>query len=227
VPLAKNRSWNDVLDNLGENLVRLGTSLTALSENSSAPPNDVAFSQSMERIATGFRLAFRQARPALDASEKPFRQLTRASIEELVATQGAAGAEQIGRAHTLVHEGILVCHEMVTLLNLIEHASQTDPEKTRRTFTPSLRHLAETTASSGWELRTICHEFESERGLAPRDGAATKGAIEPVSMGLLHDMAIGAHGLRVARREWFRAGQRLAVTLGTELSHAAAAGPDA
>lgn len=213
MPPAKGRSWDDVLDNLGENLIRLGTSLSALSEAPVAPSSDGAFAQSMEQIASGFRLAFRQARPILTTGEKGYVSLVRASLEELEATQVAGDASQLARAHTLVHEGVLVCQEMVTLLNSVEHGAQTDPERTRRTFQPSLRHLAETTASAGWELRTVCHEYAAEVHLTEANGLTVKELV-PASMGLLHDMAIAAHSLRVARREWFRVGQRLAVALG-------------
>lgn len=214
MPTVKTRSWNEVLDNLGENLIRLGTSLTALAENPAAPTNDAAFAQAMEKAATGFRLAFRQARPALASGQSVFLQLTRASIEELAASHTVSSTEQVGRAHTLVHEGVLVCQEMVALLNLIEQGSQTDPERTRRAFSPSLRHLAEVTASSGWDLRSVCHEYEAEVRLAESGGTGKD--LIPASMGLLHDMASAADGLRQSRREWFRVGQRLATALGAE-----------
>ena len=215
MPAARSRSWNDVLDNLGENLIRLGTSLSVLAETPPGSSSDAAFVQSLEKVATGFRLAFRQARPALTSGESIFLQLTRASIDELAASHALTGTEHLGRAHTLVHEGVLVCQEMVTLLNLIEQGSQSDPEKTRQSFAGSLRHLAETTATAGWELRTVCHEFESEVRLVEFTGAASK-ILVPVSMGLLHDMANAAQSLRLARREWFRVGQRLTSALGVE-----------
>lgn len=213
MPAAKTRNWNDVLDNLGENLIRLGTSLSALGEGPGSPTTDAIFSQAMERAASGFRLAFRQARPALAAGEKVFLQLVRASTEELAASHSIGEANQVARAHTLVREGVLVCQEMVTLLNTVEHAAQTDPEPIRRTFAPSLRTLAESTASAGWELRTVCHEYSAELRLAETSGITVKELI-PASMGLLHDMASAAESLRGARREWFRVGQRLAVALG-------------
>lgn len=215
MPPVRTRSWNAVLDNLGENLIRLGTSLAALSENPTAPTNDATFAQAMEKAATGFRLAFRQARPALAAGQNAFLQLSRASIEELAASHTISSTEEIGRAHTLVHEGVLVCQEMVALLNLIEQGSQTDPDRTRRAFSPSLLHLAEVTASSGWDLRGVCHEYEAEVRLAESSGATVKDLV-PASMGLLHEMANAAEGLRQARREWFRVGQRLATALGTD-----------
>ena len=215
MPTVKTRSWNDVLDNLGENLIRLGTSLSALSENPATPTNDPSFAQVMEKAATGFRLAFRQAKPALVAGQNIFLQLTRASIEELAASHTVSGIEHAGRAHTLVHEGVLVCQEMVGLLNLIEQGSQTDPERTRRAFVPSLRHLAEVTAATGWDLRSVCHEYEAEVRLAESSGVTVKDLV-PASMGLLNDMGNAADGLRQARREWFRVGQRLASALGTE-----------
>ena len=215
MPPPKSRSWNEVLDNLGENLIRLGTSLSALSEHPTTPPNDAGFAQSTERIATGFRLAFRQARPALSSGQKVFLQLTRASVEELATAQTVGGTEHASRAHTLVHEGILVCQEMVTLLNQVEQASQAEPESLRRTLIPSLPRLAEMTASAGWELRTVCHEYDSEVRLAESNGVSIKDLV-PASMGLLHDMAVAAQGLREARREWFRVGQRLASAVGVE-----------
>jgi len=217
MPPPKYRGWNEVLDNLGENLIRLGTSLSALSQSPSEPISDVAFAQGMESAASGFRLAFRQARTALVSGEKVFLQLVRASTEELVASQSLGESGPASHAHTLVHEGVLVCQEMVTVLNQVEHAAQTDPERTRRTFTPSLRILAETTASAGWELRTACHEYGAEVRLAESKGLNVKELI-PVSLGLLHDMSNAAHSLRVARREWFRVGQRLGVSLGETAS---------
>lgn|GEM_PF-3554468 len=215
MPTAKNRSWHDILDNLGENLIRLGTSLTALAESPTAPASDAAFAPAMERIASGFRLAFRQARPLLTSGQKVFLQLARASTEELGSGPARVESGPIARAHTLVHEGILVCQEMVAVLNSVEQAAQTDPETTRQTFAPSLSHLAECTASAGWELRTICHEYVSEVRLAEVAGVAVKELV-PASMGLLHDMAGAADSLRTARREWFRVGQRLTAALNAE-----------
>jgi hypothetical protein len=219
----KSRAWNDVLDNLGENLIRLGTSLSVLSETPSAATHDAAFIQSMGQIATGFRLAFRQARPALAAGEPGFREAIHSTVPSPAPASGGHSVDPAGRAETLVHEGILVCQDMVTLLNLIEQGSGTDPDRTRQTFVPALRRLAETTAAAGWELRTICHEYESEVHLSESLGTERKGA-PPVSLGLLYDLAGAAQSLRLARREWFRAGQRLATILGTEAPRAAAVG---
>lgn len=221
MPSARGRNWNDVLDNLGENLIRLGTSLSALAEGPAGAANDVTFAQSMERIATGFRLAFRQARPALSTGEKVFLQLARASLEELIAAQTISGTDQVGRAHTLVHEGLLLCQEMVTELNRVEQAAQTYPEQTRGTFAPSLASLAETTAAAGWELRAVCHEYQAELRLAEATGLTVKDLV-PASMGLLHDMASTARGLRDVRREWFRVGQRLASAVGESPARPAA-----
>lgn len=212
VPTSKSRPWHDVLDNLGENLIRLGTSLTALAEGPTVPANDAAFAPAIERIASGFRLAFRQARPLLTSGEKVFLQLARASVEELASSHSAGVTEPIARAHTLVHEGVLVCQEMVAVLNTVEQAAQTDPDATRQTFTPALGHLAETTAAAGWELRTVCHEYVAEVRLAETTGMTIRELV-PASMGLLHDMAAVADGLRTARREWFRIGQRLQAAL--------------
>ncbi len=209
MPPAKGRAWNEVLDNLGENLIRLGTSLSVLAEAPAASTDDSAFATSMEHIATGFRLAFRQARPALVAGETDYVQLARASVEELAATHAITASELVGTAHTLVHEGVLVCQEMVNLLNQIEEGSRADPERTRQTFAPSLRHLSETTASAGWDLRTICHEYDAEVRRAQLGGAPPRDLV-PASVGLLRDMSAAAQSLRLARREWFRAGQRLA-----------------
>jgi hypothetical protein len=208
----KPRTWNEVLDNLGENLIRLGTSLSALADNPSTATDDAAFAQGMEGIASGFRLAFRQARSAMVSGEKVFLQLVRASTEELVASQATADPAEIGPAQTLVHEGVLVCQEMVTLLNEIEHGAQTDPGRTRQTFAPSLGQLAESTASAGWELRAVAHEYVAEVHLAETTGVTQKELV-PASMGLLHDMTATARSLRGARKEWFRVGQRLASAL--------------
>jgi hypothetical protein len=215
VPPLRTRSWNDVLDNLGENLIRLGTSLTVLAETPANPTNDGAYVESLEQIATGFRLAFRQAKPALASGEVAFVQLTRGSVDELAATQATQVGEPTARAQTLVHEGMLICQEMVGMLNLIEQGARSEPERTRQTFVSAVRSLAEITASAGWELRTVCHEYEAEnRLLEPVAGRSR----EPVvaSLGLLHDMAGAAQSLRLARREWFRVGQRLSSALGNE-----------
>jgi len=216
MPPVRSRTWDDVLDNLGENLVRLGTSLSFLADSAVSSAAEGTYAQSMEQIATGFRLAFRQARPALAAGESSFRQLTRASVEEFSTGQSVATSDALGRAHTLVHEGILVCQEMVTLLNLIEQGAQTEPEKTRQTFVSAARRLAEVTATAGWELRTVCHEYDAEVRLSE---TAAKNSRELVlaSMGLLQDMANAAQSLRAARREWYRLGQRLSAVLGADV----------
>ncbi len=216
VPPARTRSWNDVLDNLGENLIRLGTSLSVLADTPANAASEATFIQSMERIATGFRLAFRQARPALVAGEAVFVQLTKMSVDELATVHSVSATEKLGGAHTLVHEGVLVCQEMVALLNLIEQGAQTEPERTRQTFLSSLRALAEVTASSGWDLRNVSHEYEAESRLTEGRGGTPR-PVATASMGLLHDMAEAARGLRAARREWFRIGQRLSSVLGPEV----------
>lgn len=216
MPATKSRAWNDVLDNLGENLIRLGASLSVVAEGLSSSSNEASFARSMEQIATGFRLAFRQARPALSAGEEEFVQLTRTGSKELMASPSFVGSERLEGSQTLVHEGILVCQEMVNLLNQIEQGAQSDAERTRQAFAPLLRRLAETTASAGWELRTVCHEYDAEARLAQLGGSSAKGAA-PASIGLLHDMSSAAQALRLARREWFRAGQRLSSLAGSEI----------
>lgn len=213
MPAAKTKPWNVVLDNLGENLIRLGTSLSALAEAPPATTSEATFAQGMEKTASGFRLAFRQARPALAAGERVFLQFVRASLEELLTSHSVSESEEVARAHTLVHEGVLVCQEMVMALNQVEHAAQTDPQGVRRTFAPSLRVLAETTASAGWEVRTVCHEYAAEVHLSETKPSGVKELVL-ASMGLLYDMTAAAGSLRSARREWFRVGERLAATLG-------------
>jgi hypothetical protein len=213
MPPAKAQSWNEVLDNLGENLIRLGTSLSSLAETPSAQASETVFAQALGTTASGFRVAFRQARPALAAGEKVFLQLAHASTEELLSSHSVGESSQVARAHTLVHEGVLVCQEMVVALNQVEHAAQTHPKGVRRTFAPSLRVLAETTASAGWEVRTVCHEYAAEVRLSETKPAGVR-ELALASMGLLLDMTAAASSLRSARREWFRVGEQLAAMLG-------------
>lgn len=220
MPAAKSRNWSDVLDNLGENLIRLGTSLSVLSEARSPPEYESTYAQALEKIATGFRLAFRQARPALASQEKVYLQYVRASVDEIAASHGTygGGERDPAVAHTLVHEGVLVCQEMVTLLNLIEQGAQLEPDRIRHTFATSAHGLSETTASAGWELRAVCHEHDAETRLAEAGGPSKE--LIPASMGLLHDMAQAARTLRSARREWFRVGQRISSALGSDAARA-------
>jgi hypothetical protein len=211
VPPTKARPWNEGLDNFGENLIRLGASLKAIQDSPSATGSDANFAAAVAQAATGFRLAFRQALPVLTRGERAFLQLVPTSEGMELSTHPREDSPQ--HAHTLVHEGVLACVEVLSLLERIDSASTTQPGGTRQVLQSALNPLSESTTSAGWEIRTICHEFASEVKLSGLEPANLED-LGPGAVGLIHDMAVAAHHLRTARREWYRVEQRLAAAVG-------------
>jgi hypothetical protein len=211
VPAAKPRPWNEGMDNLGENLVRLGTALKAIEGSPSTSSTDASFAASMEQVVTGYRVAFRQTLPVLVRSERSFLHLVPASLAAELSTHPREDSPQ--HAHTFLHEGILACQEIASLLDRVDRSCQAQPGDTRLVLQSSLAPLSDSTASVGWEIRTICHEYESEVQLAGIEPEALDD-FGAGSVGMIHDLAAAAHHLRSARREWFRVEQRLAAAVG-------------
>ncbi|MGD0250233.1 MAG: hypothetical protein ABSB97_05030 [Thermoplasmata archaeon] len=173
---------------------------------------DASFAASIGQASTGFRLAFRQALPVLVRGEASFLRLFPTGTTTELSSHSREDSPQ--HAHTLVHEGVLACQEMLNLLERIDRTSDIQPGGTRRVLQGSLATLSESTASVGWELRTICHEYTSElklSGIEPSDLED----LGPGAVGLIHEMAVAAHHLRGERRAWFRIEQRLATAAGT------------
>jgi hypothetical protein len=206
MPPVKARPWNEGLDNFGENLIRLGAGLKSIQESPSATGSDANFAAAVAQAATGFRLAFRQALPVLTRGERAFLQLV--PISEGTELTAHPREDSPQHAHTLVHEGVLACVEVLSLLERIDYASTTQPGSARQVLQGSLAALAESTTAVGWEIRTICHEFASEVKLSGVDPANLED-LGPGAVGLIHDMAVAAHHLRAVRREWYRVDQRL------------------
>jgi hypothetical protein len=207
MPPPKTRPWNEVLDNLGENLVRLGGSFKAIEDSPAAMATDASFAGSIGQAATSFQMAFRQVLPALVRSETSFLELVPTSAANELSAHPREDSPQ--HAHTLLHEGVLACQEVLTLLGRVDRTNSSQPGSTRQVLQGQLAGLAETTSSTGWELRTICHEYLTEVKLSGVEPSSLDD-LGPGSIGLVHDMAVAAHNLRNARRFWFRVEQRLA-----------------
>jgi hypothetical protein len=221
MPPAKARPWNEGLDNFGENLIRLGAGLKSIEESPSATGSDANFAAAIAQAAGGFRLAFRQALPVLTRGERAFLQLVPISEGAELSVHPREDSPQ--HAHTLVHESVLACVEVLSLLERIEYASTAQPGGARQVLQGSLSALAESTTTTGWEIRTICHEYASEVKLSGADPANLED-LGPGAVGLIHDMAVAAHRLRTVRREWYRVEQRLAAAVGAPRSPEGAAG---
>jgi hypothetical protein len=217
VPASKSRPWNDGLDNLGENLVRFGGALKTIGGSPASLATDASFATSIGQASTGFRVAFRQVLPVLARGETSFLQLVPAATATELSTHSREDSPL--HAHTLLHEGVLACQEMVSLLERIDRTSNSQPGGTRRVLQGSLEELAESTTAIGWELRTICHEYVTEVKLAGIEPSDLED-LGPGSIGLIHDMAVAAHHLRGVRRAWFRIEQRLAGLISGQSSRA-------
>ncbi len=211
MPAPKARTWVDGLDNLGENLIRLATGFEGLDRSAAAVPDDVQFARSLSEIASGFRVAFRQAQPVLLNEEANFLSLVPAAPETSLAA--AAPGDDVRRAHTLVHEGVLAAHGMLSLLDGFLRSGSSQPAALRRTIQPALRSLAESSSVVGWELRAVCHEYRTEVRLAG-ESPETLTDLTPGWVGLIHDMSATARRLRLSRREWFRTNRQLASASG-------------
>ena len=204
---ARSRTWTDGLDNLGENLIRLSTALKSVEESAGSSATDASYVAGTGQLGERFGLAFRQAHPVLVSGEKAFLDLVPSG--PAASLPSPTGDENPQQAHTLVHEAILASQEIVSLLERMARAGALDAAITRKILQSSLHQFAETTASVGWELKAVCHEYLAEVSLL--GGApATIEDLGPGAAGIVNDMAGAARRLRAARREWFRTDHRLA-----------------
>jgi hypothetical protein len=203
VPVQKRREWDEVLDNLGENLIRVGTALKGLAEPSAVKSDDGHYQEIVQGIASAFEIAFKQAEPALQSNEGDFAILLQASG---ASDPGhSAGAEQPPHpyAFSLLREGRLVCREARALLQDLVHSAEMNAQLMRAYLQPMLQSVPLSTESVGWELRAVCNEFDSEIELGTPERARPKETV-PISIGLVRDMAAAASRLRTVRKEWFR-----------------------
>lgn len=208
---ARARTWVDGLDNLGENLIRLATSVRTIEDTPAALASDAAFAVSMGQMVSGFETAFRQAVPVLVGDEKSFLRL----IPMGMASGAGSGDDSASprQAQTLVHEGILGCQEIASLLGRVAGAAEADPAVTRQILQAALRQLSDSTAATGWDLRAVCHEYQSEVRLSG-SVPMVLADLGPGAHSLMNDMARAATKMRGARREWYRLNQRLAAAIG-------------
>lgn len=206
------RSWLEGLENLGENLIRLGSAVKSLEESGGAPGADSGFGSSTAQLASAYARAFRMAQPVLLTGEESFLALVPAELPAPFAPAGPEVNPQ--QAHTVVHEAILGAQEIVALMDRLAQAETSDPAGTRQILHGHLGPLADSTTAVGWELKAVCHEYRNEVTLA---GAPPKSLLElrPGAIGLVADLARAAHHLRRARREWYRLEQRIGTARGT------------
>lgn len=209
MPPAKSRPWDEGLDNFGENLVRLGTALKAISEPPAGTASDYGFWSTVGSTSAGFLVAFRQALPVLTRGERSFLQLVPTSEAAELYSHPREDSPQ--HAHTLLHEGVLACHEILSLLERINQTTGASPSGLREAMQTLIAELAESANAAGWEVRNVCHEFAAEVKLAGAEPANLED-LGPGAVGLIHDMAAAAHRLRRERRQWFRIEQRLKLT---------------
>lgn len=204
---ATSRSWNEALDNLGENLVRLGSSLRAHEDKPGGLSSDEEIVTTLGPLAAKFAAAFRQAQPILEYTERFFLRLEPSGPGTKPPT---ADTETLLRdADTLVHEAILSAREIVSFLDRLVEVSRVDAGRTRRILQPILHQFSDSVVNVGWELRTVCHEFSSEVNLTGSPPAH----LEELGVGatvLTRDMVSTARQLRSSRKLWFRTEQRLA-----------------
>lgn len=201
----------DGLDNLGENLIRLATSLKTLEESPVTTTSDFAFAEATGKLAEAYDRAFRQTHPVLVSSEDVFIELV-ADTESQSWVPGLS-EERPHQAGSLVHEAILSSQEIVSLLARIAQAGRIHASMTRRLLEPSLPPFTESASVIGWELKGICHEYRAEVKLLGHAPASLKD-LGAGARALATDMVDAASRLRSARREWFRIDHRLAAATG-------------
>jgi hypothetical protein len=212
VPTPKRREWDEVIDNLGENLIRLGSALKGLAEPSAVKSDDPHYSEIIQGIASAFEVAFKQAEPALQANEGDFAVLLQASGgSELKVSEGDEHSPHT-YAPSLLREGRLVCREAQSLLQDLVQSAEVNPRATRAFVQPLLQFVPLSTETVGWELRAICNEFDSELALARSERPRSKEVV-PLSIGLVRDIATVANRLRTLRKEWFRLREGLVRTV--------------
>jgi hypothetical protein len=212
VPAQKQREWDEVLDNLGENLIRVGTALKGLAEPSAAKADEAHYYETVQGIASAFELAFKQAEPALHSNEGDFAVLLQASGGSDLQVTGADDRNPFAFASTLLREGRLACREARALLEDLVHSAELNPGVTRAFLQPVLQSIPQTTESVGWELRAVCNEYDSELDMGKPERSRPKQAV-PLSIGLVRDMASAANRLRAVRKEWFRLREGLVRTV--------------
>jgi hypothetical protein len=212
VPSQKQREWNEVLDNLGENLIRVGTALKGLAEPSAAKSDDAHYYEIVQGIASAFELAFKQAEPALHSTEGDFAVLLQTSGGSNLQITGPDDHSPYAYASTLLREGRLACREARALLEDLVHSAELNAGATRTFLQPVLQSVPQNTESVGWELRAVCNEYDSEIDMGKPDRSRPKEAI-PLSIGLVRDMAAAANRLRAVRKDWFRLREGLVRTV--------------
>lgn len=212
MPTQKRREWNEVLDNLGENLIRVGTALKGLAEPSVAKSDDAQYFEVVQGIASAFEVAFKQAEPALQSSEGDFSVLLQASGgSDLKLSMGDEHGPH-AYAVSLLREGRLACREARALLQDLVRSAEMDARVTRAYLQPALQAVPQGTEMVGWELRAICNEFDSETDSGKPERSHPKEAV-PLSIGLVRDMATAATRLRSVRKDWFRLREGLVHTV--------------
>lgn len=212
---TKARGWLGGLDNLGNNLIRLGSSLKSLERDSVTLRIDTAFAASVRQLGQLFSPAFRQAYQVLLANEEAFVSVaTYSSPGTPPKTEEGSHPEQ---ARTLVHEAILGARELVLFLSRVQRAVSVDATMGRQILQESLHSLGGSLVSTGWAVRHVCQEYDAELGLLGH-APGNLGEFGPGAVGLVHDMGRTARQLRSARREWFVVDQRIAAALGVEPS---------
>ena len=207
----KQRTWQEGLENLGENLVRLGSALRAIQQSQGTLDEEAPSSVAVAQLSATFGLALRQARAVLISNEASFLALMRPSTPTMVS--GALQAGELELARSLVREGIHGAQQLVTLLERIGKAAPTDSALVSSILTSSLEHLGDTVGAAGWQLVGVCHEFQAELSLLASPPASV-GDLGPGGGALLNDMTSAVRELRASRRFWFRVDHQIASATG-------------
>ena len=205
------RTWTEALDNLGENLIRLGSSFRAREEKAGGLASDEEIVTAIGPLASKYAAAFGQTQSVLATTEKHFLKLRPSGEDDAASPAGGEVSPQ--KAETLVHEAILSTQEIISLLDHIARAGQIDAARTREVLQPSLHEFSDSAVTVGWELRTICHEFSAEAKLV----GSVPSRLEDLGHGaalLTHEMVSAARLLRSTRKAWFRIDQRLTALIG-------------
>jgi hypothetical protein len=208
---ASSRAWVDGLDNLGENLIRLGSSFRNLENTPALLEDEQGFPTAVGHLASVFVVAFRQAHPVLVAGEKSYLNLVPANLEASLPFR--PGGEDPRLAHTLVHEAVLASHEVTTLLVRCTQLTAENRELPRKVLLAALHPFTESLLRVGWELREVCHEYMNEVALATGTPDLLSD-IGPGFTGLVFDLAGAARRVRLARRLWYRFEARLTAAAG-------------
>ena len=77
LPTPPHMVWNEVLDNLGNNLIRLGPGISELSEIPSYPADEFQLAEAARAILHAFHVAIQQAELVLQNGERTFLKLMR------------------------------------------------------------------------------------------------------------------------------------------------------